>query len=258
MTFQKKSKPSSGSINPTAFCIMVGILLVLLYHLPYFILGENSTFRIVDFLDDEVVQYTYNTKYLFSPSDTIVEEWMGGVPVATIQPPCFLLVFFFKYLSLFRALVTISILGKIAAFSGMFLLCDTLLFNEKKYISMMAGFLFSILPNYPLYGMSSMGIPLVIWTYIKIHKIICESGDRSAWYCIKKCLPLYLLCIVYALSSSLVWAGYFVVGFAVLFTIPLLFKKRKSAPYLLAASALITATYCFTFYNTIKTEEAHV
>lgn len=231
--------------------IIAGIFLVLLYHLPYFILGENAALRIVDFLDDEVAIYLYNLKYLFSPENTVVNEWMGGVPVATIQPPCFILVFFFRFFSVYNALIAISIFGKVFAFLGMFLLCNTLLQDEKKYISLMSGFLFSILPNYPLYGLSSMGIPLVIWTYIKIHCLIQNESESSRWICLKKCIPYYLICIFYALSSSLVWAGYFVVGFAVLMTIPMFFKKQKSTVYLLIPSVLMTITYCFTFRNTI-------
>ena len=78
---------NKGKLWPYIILGMVGILV---YYLPYFILGQDAAFRITDFLDDEVVQYLLNVKYMFAPSDTIVEEWFSGVPVASVQPPCFL------------------------------------------------------------------------------------------------------------------------------------------------------------------------
>lgn len=231
--------------------IISGLCLILLYYFPYFILGENSTFRIVDFLDDEVIQYLYSGKYLFSSSDVIVNEWLSGAPLATIQPPCFTLVIFFKYFSFYTAIIISSIFGTVCAFIGMFLLCNELLLNEKKYISLMAAFLFCILPYYPPYGLSSVGIPLVIWAYIKIHSFSQSNPDWTTKIYIQKCIPYYLVCVFYALSSSLVWAGYFVIGFSMLYSIFMLIKKQKSAMYSLFSSLLMTITYFFTFHNTI-------
>lgn len=231
--------------------IVIGLCLILLYYLPYFILGENSSFRIVDFLDDEVIQYLYSGKYLFSYSDTIVNEWLGGAPLATIQPPCFMLVIFFKYFSFYTAIIISSIFGTVCAFIGMFLLCNELLENDKKYIAFMAAFLFSILPYYPPYGLSSVGIPLVIWAYIKIHTLSQYNQNCNTLTYMHKCIPYYLVCIFYALSSSLVWAGYFLVGFSVLYSVFMFIKKQKSALYSLLASLLMILTYCFTFRHTI-------
>ncbi|MBQ7833136.1 MAG: hypothetical protein IJ336_06135 [Lachnospiraceae bacterium] len=238
-------------INKTYFYILAGFLCIILYYLPYFILGQNASFRITDFLDDEIIQYLYNGKYLFASSDTIVEEWLSGVPLATIQAPCFTLILFFKFLPFFEAVMASCIFGTVFAFLGMFLLCDKILKGEKKYVTLMTSVLFCILPYYPPYGLSSVGIPLVIWACIRMFEIVQEDKSVKFGKLFVKCLPYILVCIFYALSSSLIWAGYFVVGFMVLAGIIMLCKKKKTGWFLLITSMFMTLTYCFVFRETL-------
>lgn len=238
-------------INKTYFYILAGFLCIILYYLPYFILGQNASFRITDFLDDEIIQYLYNGKYLFASSDTIVEEWLSGAPLATIQAPCFTLILFFKFLPFFEAVMVSCIFGTVFAFLGMFLLCDKILKGEKKYVTLMTSVLFCILPYYPPYGLSSVGIPLVIWACIRMFEIVQEDKSVKFGKLFVKCLPYILVCIFYALSSSLIWAGYFVVGFMVLAGIIMLCKKKKTGWFLLITSMFMTLTYCFVFRETL-------
>ena len=231
--------------------LIAGFLCIFIYYLPYFILGQDSAFRITDFLDDEIIQYLYNGKYMFAPPGTIVEEWLSGAPLASIQAPTFTLILFFKFLPFFEAVMVSCIFGTVFAFLGMFLLCDKVLKGEKKYATLMASVLFCILPYYPPYGLSSVGIPLVIWACIRMYEISSEHKDLKFCKLLLKCLPYVLVCIFYALSSSLIWAGYFVVGFMVVAAIIMLFKKKKAGSFLLIASALMTITYCFVFRETL-------
>lgn len=231
--------------------ILAGFVCIFIYYLPYFILGQDSSFRITDFLDDEIIQYLYNGKYMFASTDTIVEEWLSGVPMPSIQPPSFTLILFFKYFSFFTAVMISCIFGTVFAFLGMFLLSDKVLKGEKKYVSFMVAVLFAILPYYPPYGLSSVGIPLVIWACIRMYEISMDMQEDKASKRILKCLPYTLICIFYALSSSLIWAGYFVVGFMVLAALIMLFKKIKAAAPMFVTSALMTVTYCFVFRTTI-------
>ncbi len=231
--------------------IVAGFVCIFIYYLPYFILGQDSSFRITDFLDDEIIQYLYNGNYIFAPSGTIVEEWLSGAPLASIQAPTFTLILFFKFLPFFEAVMVSCIFGTVFAFLGMFLLCNKVLKGEKKYVSLMASVLFCILPYYPPYGLSSVGIPLVIWACIRMYELSAEHKGLKFDKLLLKCLPYILICIFYALSSSLIWAGYFVVGFMVVAGIIMLIKKKKAGSILLIASALMTATYCFVFRETL-------
>lgn len=218
---------------------VLGAICIFLYYLPYLILGQDASFRILDFLDDEVIQYLLSGKYLFAAGDTIVEEWLSGAPLASIQPPCFLLILFFKCFSFYHAVLLCSVFGTVCAFLGMYLLCDHLLDGKERYFSFMAALLFCILPYYPSYGLSSVGIPLVVWACLKL----CEGRKKARYYAVLA---------FYALSSSLIWAGYFVVGFLFLAAMILLLRKKKAtAGRLAAAGAGMTAIYCIVFGSTI-------
>lgn len=221
----------------------LGFLGILIYYLPYFILGQDAAFRISDYLDDEVVQLLFNGKYLFASSKTIVEEWLSGVPFATIQAPCFTLIFFFKVFSFYHAIVLIGLFGMIIAYIGMYLLSNKLLRGNQCYISFMAALLYAMLPYYPSYGLSSVGLPLVVWACWKLCEEKCER--RCAY------LPYYLTLLFYALSSSVIWAGYFVVGFMFVAAVLMLVKKKKGGVRLLLSGALMTAAYCYVFRATI-------
>jgi len=245
MTNQTKTK--SGTYP----YILAGFICIFIYYLPYFILGQDSAFRITDFMDDEIIQYLYNGKYMFAPSGTIVEEWLSGAPLATIQAPTFTLILFFKFFSFFHAIMISCIFGTVFAFLGMFLLCNTILNGEKKYVTLMTSVLFCILPYYPPYGLSSVGIPLVIWACIKMYQLSAQYPEMKFGKYMVKCIPYIAICIFYALSSSLIWAGYFVVGFMVVAAFIMLFKKRKTGGSLLVSSALMTLTYCLVFRETL-------
>lgn len=232
-----------GKVNKRFYYIL-GIIGIGLYYLPYFILGEDAAFRISDFLDDEVVQYLLNTKYFFTPTGTVVEEWLSGAPLASIQAPCFMLIIFFLYFSFYHAVLLSSIYGTVTAYFGMFFLCNKLLQGKQCYFSFMAAMLFCILPYYPSYGLSSVGLPLVVWACMELCE---EKNGEYKW----KNVAYYLVLMLYALSSSLIWAGYFVVGFMILASIIRLICKKKDWIKLFVAAIGMTIIYCFVFRETI-------
>lgn len=231
--------------------IILGMAVVFLYYVPYFVLGQDAAFKITDFMDDEVVQYLLNGKYLFASSDTIVEEWLSGAPIATIQAPCYVLIFFFKFLPFYSALLLSSIFGNVFAYIGMFLLCDKLLLGKQRYISFVTAMLFCILPYYPSYGLSSVGIPLVVWACLHLCEKKQEGEQKSAWKEELRYLPYYLILIFYAFSSSLIWSGYFVLFFMALAAGILLIKRKRSGIRIFSSVAVMTGVYCFVFKETL-------
>lgn len=223
---------------------LLGLMGIVIYYLPHLILGQDASFRISDFMDDEVVQYLLNGNYLFASSDTIVKEWFSGAPIATIQAPCFLLILFFKWLPFYHALLLSSIFGTVVAFFGMFLLCDTLLQGKQRYFSYMAAILFCILPYYPSYGLSSVGLPMVVWACMQL----CAEKQEKR---IGKDIPYYLILLLYALSSSMIWSGYFVVGFMIVAAMIRLLQKQKDWIKLIGSAIGITIVYVMVFWDTI-------
>ena len=216
-----------------------GLLLVIFYLVPYFVLGKQASFRITDFLDDEVIQYMLSGKYFFTGFNTKVAEWFNGADKFAIQPPCFLLIWPFYFLSFYKAVMVSVILGEFFAYTGMFLLVQKIFKGEYPAVTMTISFLFSILPFYPSYGLSSIGIPLVVWAF-------WEVSEK------KHIILAYMTICFWGLYSSLVWSGYFIIGFALIFAFFLFVKKRKRCGLrVFFGSLVLTVTYVFTFKDTI-------
>ena len=216
-----------------------GLLLIIFYLIPYFMLGKQASFRITDFLDDEVIQYMLSGKYFFTGFNTKVAEWFNGADKFAIQPPCFLLIWPFYFLSFYKAVMVSVILGEFFAYTGMFLLVQKIFKGEYPAVTMTISFLFSILPFYPSYGLSSIGIPLVVWAF-------WEVSEK------KHIILAYMTICFWGLYSSLVWSGYFIIGFALIFAFFLFVKKRKRCGLrVFFGSLVLTVTYVFTFKDTI-------
>lgn len=222
---------------------LAGAVCILIYYLPHMILGQDMAFRIVDYLDDEIVQYLLNGKYFFAPVDTVVEEWLSGAPLYSIQTPTFLFIWPFRWMTLFGAVITIDVITRTLSFVGMFLLCDKYFDGNKRIISWVASVLYMLLPFYPTYALSSMGLPLLIWAVWNL----TQDKEKKSQHAI-----YYAVLAVFALGSSFALTGYFVVGFMGLYMIILFVKKKKSAGYrILGGCGLITILYCYVFRSTI-------
>ena len=63
-------------------CILMGLLIVSIMIIPYFILGTNSYVEIHDQLDGEVLNYIYHAKYFLKGNR--IPEFMGGMSNAWV------------------------------------------------------------------------------------------------------------------------------------------------------------------------------
>ena len=248
-----KMNGKSRSWQKENLFFVLGATGVFLYYIPYFILGQDAAFRISDFLDDELVQYLLNGKYMFAAPGTIVEEWLSGAPLASIQAPSFLLILFFNFLPYYYAVIISCLFGTVCAYIGMYLLCNRLFKGEQKYISAMAALLYCILPYYPSYGLSSVGLPLVVWACMHLWENKGTCDDANGRTKLLRYLPYFMVLILYSLSSSLIWSGYFVLGFIFVAAIVGFVKKKRGAAGRLAVSGMVmTFVYCFVFRETIS------
>lgn len=99
----------------------IGILLFGVVFIPLFVWGENCVFPIHDQLDETILSYVLNAKYLGTGTD-IFPEMLGGVNASGMQPSAVLFVLLYK---LFPALTAFLIQYAIvfcAAFSVCILL----------------------------------------------------------------------------------------------------------------------------------------
>lgn len=171
-----------------------GIVAVLLWMMPGWILGERAVFTYHDQLDGEMIAYILQAKHLGEGG--IIPEFMNGASGTALTPPAPACVLLFRVCSPLAALFIMQLVGSLVGYIGMYLLADEI--TGSAPAALMAGLLYAFLPFLPVYGLSQFGLPLLLWFVLGLQK-----GRRR--------LPAFVYGIFYALNSSLV-----LVGFAVL------------------------------------------
>jgi len=202
-----------------------GILIVVVFFSPYFILGDGCIFEINDQLDESIMNYMLPARHLWDGS-TVYPEMLGGVNASGMQPSAIL---FLPLYCLFSARVAFLIQYMICfvlAFLGMYLLVKES--TESSILAVIAGACFCVLPLYPVYGLSEFGIPLVTYAFLCLWKR-------------KRILPALMCTLLFGLTSHLVYTGYVVLGLWLLALLVAFFQKRKNKwPVLGFAELLVT------------------
>lgn len=203
--------------------LLCGILIVTLGYIPYIVLGKGSVFGITDQLDDEILTYILTAKHLFD-GQTIYPEIMSGLNRRSMLPPAMLFTLPYLLFSPFNAFLINQYFISLVAFIGMYLLCRHLLRN--KFFSFCTAVIFSYLPFYSVYGLSIMGVPLLLYALLKLYK-----GENRFLY--------YVIVIFYCFCSAFHLTGYIIVGCTILISFINLLKKRSKKGFLYASLLLL-------------------
>lgn len=190
----------------------IGILITVVFFLPYFVLGDGCIFEINDQLDESIMNYMLPARHLWDGS-TIYPEMLNGVNASGMQPSAVLFLPLYRLISARTAFLTQYIICFLAAFSGMYLLVKEI--TDSSILAMIAGGCFCVLPLYPVYGLSEFGIPLILY------------GALCLWKQ-KNVIWGLLITVVFGLTSHLIYTGYVVLGFWVIALVYALAKKKKN------------------------------
>ena len=190
----------------------LGILITLVFFIPYFILGDSCVFEINDQLDESIMNYVLPARHLGDGS-TIYPEMLGGVNASGMQPSAILFLPLYCLFSTRIAFLTQYIICFFLAFLGMYLLVKEI--TDSSILAVMAGSCFSVLPLYPVYGLSEFGIPLIMYAFLCFWKR-------------KNLIPALVITVLFGLTSHLVYTGYAVLGFWLLGLIFAVIKKQKN------------------------------
>lgn len=236
---------------------LIGLCIVALGWIPYFLLKEGSVFTYYDQLDGEIFSYIFHGKYLFAgmgdgqlgiSNAAYYQELMNGIPAEGLQMAAPFLVIFFFLFSPFWALVCSQMLVTAGAYISMFLCMDSLLKEEEQkpltgWIVCGVAIIFSYIPHYPVYGLCVAGVPLVVHGMLQLY----QAAD-------KKVIMISLLEIIFfGLCSSLILAGYAVLAMMALWIVVLLWKKKPKRVLLQSLFGLISllAAYLVTNANIV-------
>ena len=172
----------------------LGVLLTAIVLSPNLSLGEGSVFTIHDQLDESMMNYVLTARH---PGESVIPEMLGGVNASGLAPSAALFVPLYRCLPPFYAfLCTYGILVA-GGFLGMYLAVREL--TDSSILAVAAAGVFCMLPLYPVYGFSQMGIPLVLYAFLCLYR--------------EKHIPAALgLTLLFGLTSHLVYTGYVVLG----------------------------------------------
>lgn len=210
----------------------LGFLIMLINFTPYFVMGEGSVFEIHDQLDECMMNNVLTARHL-GEGLSVLPEMMGGINSGGLQPAAILFVPLYRIMPEFWAFILQYAVCFAAGFFGMYL-CVKELMGSSVLAAMTAG-CFCMLPMYPVYGLSEMGIPLIFFAFLRLWK-----GRKPG---------ISLLIIVFfGLTSHLVYTGYVVLS---LWAVALLaaFVRRRPCKWTAIGFLLLAALYIAENYN---------
>ena len=167
-----------------------GVSVVLLLSILYIVNGDQIPVAPHDQLDDQVLCYKMAVDHLGA---TYYPEFMGGQESssAPLSIPG-MLIFYLLFPTVMAFAVNLAFVMIVAYVS---LYASLRLLRVRDSLAALVGLTFALLPFYSVYGLSSMGVPLVFCALL-----LCLQRE--------KLLVPILLCVLYAVFSSLVWAGF--------------------------------------------------
>lgn len=198
------------SIKMEKYWLFSGIICVMLFYLPYFILGEQAFYRTHDFLEQDFVHTALAAKYLELPFQTTAEEILGGVPIASIQPHSFLQVLLYKLFPGITFLLINQVLLSVLGFLGFFLLADYLLPAKQFFLKYGLSVLYGLIPCL-MHGATVLGAPLFLYVLLRV-----KAGEWQ-WGGV-------LFYFFFGLGTSLVAGGF---GYFAIFFFSLLHSLKK-------------------------------
>ena len=212
--------------------LLFGLGFIIIWCLPYFILGSDSFITTHDYLDLTIghLKNIIHNNLFFSLNGTI--PLMEGVPRMSIPftSPLELKNIFFYLFPGYWAVVANLLLVKICAFFGMFFLLKDYVVKSNIFLAFMVSILFSIVPFYIDYSLSSAGIPLLVYSLLNL-------------YYRKQIITDYIIVIFYALNSSLSLSGLFICFLLSLIIIWLYVKSRCIHRELIYSLLILTFLY---------------
>lgn len=193
------------------FCI--GLSIVFIYVLPYFLLGENSYILIHDNLDSNVTWYKIlaESGQYFGSYDSTIPNIMNGVPRNVLGSEMFIPRLLYLIMSPFGAYVTNQVWMRIFAYAGMILLLNKYIVPKKdgllknNIIIYGVAICFALLPFWPSAGLSIAGQPLALYIFLKIRDNSDKFIDWAVLLIIAMYSSLVLAFSFFLLAIGLIW-----------------------------------------------------
>lgn len=231
-------KKPAGFLNRTLIWLdgaplwWIGFPLMAILFSPYLVLRQGSVFPVHDQLDETLLTYVLNARHLFDGT-SVFPEILGGIGKSGMQPSAIL---FIPLYALFPPLTAFLIQYLAVCASGFWGMYGSVkkLSGSSILALAMAG-VFCMLPVQPVYGLSIMGVPLLLCAFL----LLSEKKHVSA---------AYGLIVFFGLTTHLVLIGYVVLSFWLLDILIRLIRKRHNF-HVYCGFGVLTAVYVIVNYR---------
>lgn len=202
-------------------------------------MGENSYITIHDNLDSSIshIKAVIDNHALFD--NTKIVPLMDGLPRSLFFSPYDLRIVLFVLLPAYWAIVVNTFLVKFTAFIGMYYLLDKHILNGErtKYrVGFWISLIFALVPFYPDYGISSAGIPLLVYAFLNLR------DRKSVWSGL-------LIIVYFGLYSVLVLSGLFVCIALFVYMLIWWFNNKRIPFYYFGGLVLLSVIYFCTNWS---------
>lgn len=161
-------------INNKQILFIVGLLLLLLYLLPFTFFGKNLAVPVYDNLDSTVVwmKILVNSGKIFAASDAIIPNMMSGLPRISYGSEFNIPLWFYYFFNDFTAYFLNEIIIHVVAYIGMFLLLQNYFIPHRSpnrsFLIFLISISFSVIPFWSSGGLSVASQPLVLYVLLNI------------------------------------------------------------------------------------------
>ncbi|HBA48985.1 MAG TPA: hypothetical protein DCZ91_14550 [Lachnospiraceae bacterium] len=209
-----------------------GFPLMMVLFSPYFVLKQGSVFPIHDQLDETLLTYVLNARHLFDGSD-VFPELLGGISKSGMQPSAILFIPLYRLFPALYAFLIQYLIVCVCGFHGMYGSVKKL--SGSSILALAVSGCFCMLPVQPVYGLSIMGVPLLLYAFL----LLSEKKHVGA---------AYALILFFGLTTHLVLIGYVVLSFWLLDILIRLVRKEHNF-HIYCGFALLTGVYLIVNYR---------
>lgn len=190
---------------------------ILIYYLPYFVLGKDSHILIHDNLDSVItwIKILIDNNALFDNPNRIIHNVFGGLSISSIYPYYDIPMIFFKIFGVFWGYLINKFIVSLIGFFGMYFLLKKhfISINNYPYIIVGSALCFAILPFWS-FNASISGLPFLLFAFLNL-----RAGSVKFYN--------WLIIIIYPFYSYLVFSGIFIILIlSIIFSFDLLVNKK--------------------------------
>jgi len=202
------------------------LIVIAIYLLPLFVLGENAHIRVHDNLDSNLAWYKVLSRSgeLFGEIDAVIPQVINGLPRNAFGTEFSGIVWLHHFLPTMTAYAISQTITRIFAFLGMYLLLRDYFVPKSPdtVIRIGVALAFALTPFWPSGMLSTLGMPLALWGFLNV-----RSG-KKAWknVIIFTFLPFY--------SSFVLGFFFFMVAMGIFWFYELLTRKKLQIRFFLS------------------------